>query len=262
MSAFSVWTWNVNSIRARYDRVLNWIENNEPDVLCLQELKCQDGDFPYDEMSSLGYEACVYGQKAYNGVAILSQEEPEEIRMGMDDGSNDTQARLVSARVGDIRVISAYVPNGGQVGSDKWVYKLSWYQRLLQWLETEFDPKDRLVLCGDFNVAPETLDVARPGEWEGGVLCAQEVRDALSGVVEWGLSDTFRQHEAGPGHYSWWDYRRGGFRAGNGLRIDMVYATSSLAKRCTAAQIDVEERREHEGDTPSDHAPVGAIFDL
>ena len=257
---FSVWTWNVNSIRARYDRVLNWLQSNEPDVLCIQELKCQEVDFPFDEVSSLGYEACVLGQKAYNGVAILCQDEPEDIVLGFGDGVDDPQSRFISARIGGVRIISAYVPNGGKMGSDKWHYKLNWYARLRAWLDRECDPSEPLLLCGDFNVAPLASDVARPHEWEDGVLCAPPAREALQSVVDWGLHDTFRQHNQDPEQYSWWDYRQGGLRGGNGLRIDMVYATQAMADRCTGSEIDVDERRERDGDTPSDHAPVGAFF--
>jgi len=259
MFDYKIVTWNVNSIRARHDRVLNWLQANEPDVVCLQELKCTESDFPFDEVSSLGYVVTMLGQKTYNGVAILSFEEPDEVILGMDDGVDDPQARLVSARIDGIRIVCVYVPNGGEMGSAKWSYKLAWYQRLRRWLETHASPDEDLVLCGDFNVAPLGIDVARPQQWGDGVLCASEAREALQNIVDWGLVDTFRMHESAPKHYSWWDYRQSGFANGNGLRIDMVYASHSLAQKCSGVFIDTNERA---GEKPSDHAPVGALFSI
>ncbi len=251
-------SWNVNSIRARYDRVLNWLQYNEPDVLCLQELKCVDGDFPYDEISSLGYTAAVYGQKTYNGVAIISYDEPEDVVLSLNDGVDDPQARVIAATIDGVRVVNVYVPNGGEIGSDKWAYKLRWYDRLRRYFDTQCDPSIPLTLCGDFNVAPLDRDVARPKQWGDGVLCVPEIRASLQKVVDWGLVDTFRMHNDEDGQYSWWDYRKGGFQYGNGLRIDMVYATPALAESCTGCTID---RAEREGEKPSDHAPVVAEFD-
>jgi exodeoxyribonuclease-3 len=250
-------SWNVNSIRARYDRFLNWLQRHEPDVVCLQELKCTEDNFPFDEISSLGYIATVHGQKTYNGVAILSLDEPKDVTMGFGDDVDDPQARIVSAVVEGVRTICVYVPNGGELGSDKWHYKLVWYGRLRRWLDAHVDPTEKVILCGDFNVAPTPLDVARPKQWGSGVLCVPEARAALQNIVDWGFTDTFRTFEDGPEHYSWWDYRRGGFANGNGLRIDMVYASDSLMPKCTGAFIDTEERA---GEKPSDHAPVGARF--
>ena len=177
----------------------------------------------------------------------------------MDDGVDDPQARLVSARIDGIRTVCVYVPNGGEMGSDKWSYKLQWYKRLRSWLEENASPDEDLVLCGDFNVAPLDIDVARPKQWGSGVLCVPEARAALQNVVDWGLVDTFRQHHEDSEVYSWWDYRQNGFANGNGLRIDMVYATQSLAQKCSGAFIDADERA---GEKPSDHAPVGAFFTL
>jgi exodeoxyribonuclease-3 len=250
-------SWNVNSIRARYDRFLNWIQANEPDVICLQELKCQDDSFPFDELSSLGYISTIHGQKTYNGVAILSLDEPKDVMIGLNDGVDDPQARLISAVVEGVRTICVYVPNGGELGSDKWEYKLQWYGRLQAWLNEHVLPTEQVLLCGDFNVAPTDFDVGRPQQWGGGVLCVPEARAALQSVTDWGFVDTFRKFETGPGHYTWWDYRRGGFANGNGLRIDMIYASASLADKCTSVFIDVEERA---GEKPSDHAPIGARF--
>ena len=250
-------SWNVNSIRARYDRLLNWVQANQPDVLCLQEIKCEEQDFPFDELSSLGYIATIHGQKSYNGVAILSLDEPQDVIIGMNDGVTDPQARFISAVFDGVRIICVYVPNGGELGSDKWDYKLAWYRRLHAWLDANVHPTDQLILAGDFNVAPEPLDVARPNQWGAGVLCVPEARQALKRITDWGFVDTFRQRESAGGHYTWWDYRRGGFANGNGLRIDMVYASHGLASKCTQVFIDTEERS---GEKPSDHAPIGASF--
>lgn len=251
-------SWNVNSVRARYDRVLNWLEAHRPDVVCLQELKCQEAEFPFDELSSLGYFAAVLGQKTYNGVAIIALDPPEDIVCNMDDGVDDPQARLIAATVRGVRIVDVYVPNGHKVGSEKWRYKLAWYDRLAAWLAAH-DPKAPLVLCGDFNIAPTDLDVARPDKWANTVLCAPPGREALLRCVDWGLVDTFRRHHEDGGHYSWWDYRPPGLRGDDGLRIDQIYATAPLAARCTAAGIDKEERM---GNKPSDHAPIWADFDL
>lgn len=252
-------SWNVNSIRARYDRVLNWLEAHQPDVVCLQELKCQESEFPFDELSSIGYFAAVNGQKTYNGVALLSLEPFEDIVCNMDDGIDDPQARLIAGTVRGVRVVDVYVPNGEKLTSAKWPYKLAWYDRLAQWLQTHADPAAPLVLCGDFNIAPTDLDAARPDKWHNTVLAAPPGRAALQRLVDWGLIDTFRQHHPDAAEYSWWDYRPPGLRANDGLRIDQIYATAPLAARCTAAGIDKEERM---GTKPSDHAPIWAEFDI
>ncbi|MEE2787867.1 MAG: exodeoxyribonuclease III [Myxococcota bacterium] len=250
-------SWNVNSIRARYDRFLNYLQTHEPDVVCVQELKCTEADFPFDEVSSLGYMASVHGQKSYNGVAILSFEDQAEISCGFDDEVEDSQARLIAATIGGVRVVNVYVPNGGELESDKWVYKLRWYERLHGWLARHHSPSDDLILCGDFNVTPSDIDVARPQEWGGGVLCDARARAQLTRLTTWGLFDTFRERHPDAVEYSWWDYRRNGFYNGNGLRIDMIYATSSLLAQCGSASIDRDERA---GEKPSDHAPVVATF--
>ncbi len=251
-------TWNVNSIRARHDRLLAWLDRHAPDVLCLQELKGTDDAFPFDAVSEAGYHAVVFGQKTYNGVAILSRAEPTDVERGMGDDVDDPQARLVSAQIGGVRVICAYVPNGQEVGSDKYAYKLGWMRRLRDHLDRRFASSDDLVLCGDFNVAPDDADVANPERWADSVLCHRDVRDGLEHVGGWGLVDVFRQHHPEGGVYSWWDYRRLAFPKNDGLRLDHIFATESLAERCTAAEVDRDERK---GTKPSDHAPVIATFD-
>ena len=250
-------TWNVNSVRARSDRLLRWLAAHRPDVLCLQELKVQDSEFPFETLRSAGYEAAVHGQKTYNGVAILARAGPAEVERGFGDGGDDTQARLVSARVAGIRVVSVYVPNGREVGTERWAYKLEWLRRLRAWLERRCRPDEPLVLCGDFNVAPEARDVHDPAAWEPTVLFHPEARAALEGVRSWGLADTLRLHRQEDGLYSWWDYRMLAFPKNNGLRIDLVLASAPLARMCSAASIDRDERK---GILPSDHAPVIAEF--
>lgn len=252
-------TWNVNSIRARLERLLAWLERERPDVVALQELKVTDADFPSAELAARGWQAAVHGQKTYNGVAILARVPLGEVTVGLGDGEDDPEARLVSATAGGVRVVSVYVPNGKAVGSDKWTYKLRWLQRLRAWLDRTARPDQALALCGDFNVAPDARDVARPEEWEGGVLCHEDARTALRRVAAFGLTDLIRlKHADGPGPYTWWDYRMLGFARGNGLRIDHVFATPPLAARCLDAYVAREERK---GRQPSDHAPVVATFD-
>lgn len=243
-------SWNVNSIKARLTRLIAWLEKTQPDVVCLQEIKVQDQEFPALELQTLGYRAAVFGQKTYNGVAILARSEPTEVHRGLE---GDDQARLISATVGGIRVLSAYFPNGQNVGSDKWVYKLDWIRRLTAHLAATYDPGEPLVLCGDFNVAPEDRDVAVPDQWRASVLCHEDGRQALRALAAWGWVDAIRLHHDGPGPYSWWDYRMLAFPKGNGLRIDHVFLTRPLAERCTRAWVDREQRK---GKLPSDHAPV------
>ena len=252
-------SWNVNSIRAREERLLRWLEARRPDVVCLQELKVEDQAFPGAKLRAAGYHSAVCGQRTYNGVGILARSELAEVKKGIDDEVDDLQARLITARVGPLRVLSAYAPNGGEVGSDKWTYKLEWLRRLRSFLDRRFDPKGPLVLCGDFNVAPEARDVCDPVEWEASVLFHKEARAALQGLLAFGLQDTLRLHTQDAGLYSWWDYRLLAFPKNKGLRIDLILASAPAAKACTAASIDRNERK---GQQPSDHAPVLAEFGL
>ena len=268
-----IMSWNVNSIRVREARLLRLLERHQPDVLALQELKTEDKGFPFAALEAAGYHAIAHGQKTYNGVALLSRVPGTDVLRGLDDGVDDPQARLVSARFGDVRVVAVYVPNGSTMGSDKWAYKQQWYARLGAWLQRHASPETPLALCGDFNVAFDARDVHDEAAWADGVLYHPEARALLNGVTAWGLTDTFRQHVTEGGHYSWWDYRGGGFQRGHGLRIDYDFATAPLAARCTAVGIDRDERKVErlpkgvkergEGDTrtaPSDHAPVWADF--
>ncbi|MEO8450854.1 MAG: exodeoxyribonuclease III [Gemmatimonadota bacterium] len=250
-------TYNVNSIRARQDRLVAWLGRAQPDVVCLQELKVADDEFPHEALAALGYHAAIFGQRTYNGVAILSKAEPVDVVLGFDNDPGDDQARVIAVTTGGARIISAYIPNGQTVGSDKFAYKLRWLARFKAWLAATHSPDQAIVVCGDFNVAPEDRDVARPDEWRDSVLCHDDARRALAGLFEWGLVDTIRLHHEGPGPYSWWDYRMLGFPKGNGLRIDHILATKPMAARCTNAWVEREERK---GKLPSDHAPVIAEF--
>ncbi|MFZ5624315.1 MAG: exodeoxyribonuclease III [Gemmatimonadota bacterium] len=260
-------TYNVNSIRARLERTLAWLAREQADVVCLQELKVTEGEFPRAEFEAAGWHLALHGQRTYNGIAILSRAPLLDVCPGLCDEVEDAEARLLSARIPfraadgapppAVRVISAYVPNGKTVGSDKWAYKLRWLERLRHYLDRTARPDEPLILCGDFNVAPEDRDVARPDEWRDSVLCHEEARAALRRIVEWGLEDTIRLHHDGDGPYTWWDYRMLGFAKGNGLRIDHIFVTRSLAERCGNAYVVRDERK---GKLPSDHAPVVAVF--
>jgi exodeoxyribonuclease-3 len=250
-------TWNVNSIRARTERVIPWLEANRPDVLCMQELKVEEDKFPMELFTAIGYEVVLTAQKTYNGVAIASLKKATDVRLGLGDGIEDPQARLISAVVDGVRIASIYVPNGQAVGSDKFEYKLQWMDRLRRWLDTQHDRSEPLALCGDFNVAPEAKDVHDPVAWEKETLFHIDARTALERVRSWGLVDLFRLHHHEGGIYSWWDYQMLAFPKGRGLRIDHIFATESLARRCDSCVIDREARK---GLKPSDHAPVIATF--
>ena len=244
-------TWNVNSVRAREGRLMAWLARHQPEVVCLQELKGTAEVFPMAAVRAAGYHAAVFGQRTYNGVAILGLDAPEDVRHGLDDGVDDVQARLVSAKVCGVRVICVYVPNGGEVGSEKWQYKLTWLERLLAYLRRWHTPVEPLIVCGDFNIVPDDRDAANPDAWRDTVLTHADVRARFRPILDWGLRDVLRERHPEGGIYSWWDYRNLGFANNDGLRIDLVLATSALA--CSDAQVDRDERK---GQQPSDHAPV------
>jgi exodeoxyribonuclease-3 len=246
-------TWNVNSVKARWERLEAFLQRHAPDVVCLQELKLETSSFQAERLRELGYHSAVIGQKTYNGVAILAREEPQAVRIGLDDGVDDEQARLIGAVIGGLTVYSIYVPNGSEPESPKFAYKLQWLQRFGAYLQRHHTPDEAVVVCGDLNIAPADIDVARPDEWNETVLCRPEVRTAFSELIAWGLVDCVRTLRPEPGLYSWWDYRQLAFPKGNGLRIDHVLATRSVAQRATQALVDRDERK---GKLPSDHAPV------
>ena len=235
-------TWNVNSIRKRLDRVIPWLDQHRPDVLCVQETKVEDDAFPRAEIEAAGYHVLCHGQKSYNGVALLTREPARDPVWGFGDDVQDPQARFLVASVGQVRVGTVYVPNGQEVGSEKFRYKLEWLDRWRKWLDKHGDKNAEVAFCGDLNVAPDDRDVYDPVGWKDQVLCHPDERAALTRVCEWGLTDTFRQL---------------GFPKNRGVRIDMILCTPALSSRLVHAAIDREARK---GKDPSDHAPVLAEF--
>ena len=254
-------TWNVNSLRTRQERVLGFLERHAPDLVCLQETKCEDAKFPREAFEEAGWQLAVHGQKTYNGVALLSRLPLEEVRCGFPGDPVAEEARVISATVGGVRWINAYVINGKEVGSDKYARKLAWLDALAAWLREAHDTAEPLVLLGDYNIAPEDRDVHDPEEWRDRILFSGPEHQRLAELTNWGLKDLFRLHEKDGGHYSWWDYRSMAFRFGKGLRIDLTLGTAPVAARCTGSWIDREERRQGDWEAkPSDHAPV--VLDL
>jgi exodeoxyribonuclease III len=251
-------TWNVNSLRVRLPQVLAWLEHAPVDVLAMQETKLTDADFPRAQFAALGYQVLCSGQKTYNGVALLSRWPQTQVLTDMP-GFEDPARRVLAATTGQLRVVNLYVPNGQTVGSDKYRYKLRWLEALAGWLASELAGSSRLVVLGDFNIAPEDRDVHDPAAWAGLVHVSEPERAALRRLLDLGLIDVFRRFEQPPETFSWWDYRMGAFRRNLGLRIDLVLAQRRLADTCTACAIDREPRR---AERPSDHAPVTAEFDL
>ncbi len=250
-------TWNVNSVRARLDRLLAFLARQGPDVVCLQELKVTDADFPRGPLEAAGWKALTHGQKTYNGVAILSREEPADVERGMGVADIDPDARLIAATVKGVRVVSAYVPNGKVVGSDKWETKLRWLGGLQVWAASNLDSRCPAVLCGDFNIAPEDRDAKNPDKWRDSVLCHPDVRAAFEALKGLGLADALRTMRPNDEVFTWWDYRELGFPKNDGLRIDHLLVTPPLAARLVSVTVDRDERK---GKLPSDHAPVIAEF--
>ena len=251
-------TWNVNSLKVRLPQVLEWAGRHRPDVLCLQETKLRDEQFPAIEIRAAGYEPFANGQKTYNGVAILARSAPGDVVTAIP-GFADEQKRVLGATVGSVRVICVYVPNGESITSEKYPYKLKWLDAFHRWLEQELARHPRLAVLGDFNVAPEDRDVHDPRAWEGQVLFSAPERNAFQSLLAAGLKDAFRLFEQPDQSFTWWDYRVNAFRRKMGLRIDHILLSEALAKACTACTIDVEPRR---SERPSDHAPVLAELNL
>ena len=253
-------TWNVNSLKVRLPQVLQWLESARPDLLALQETKLTDDKVPREDIEAAGYQVIHSGQKTYNGVAILSRlpGQPDDILTDLP-GLEDHQRRVLAADYGGLRLINLYVPNGSEVGSDKYAYKLEWLTRLAEFLAGELRRYPRLAVVGDFNIAPEDRDVHDPDLWAGAVLASEPERAAFRRLLALGLVDTFRLFQQPEASYSWWDYRAGAFRRNRGLRIDHILASQPLAEHCTACYIDREPRG---WERPSDHAPVVAEFDL
>ena len=250
-------TWNVNSVKMRADAVTAWLEERKPGILALQEIKLTEETFPAAAFAGAGYGAAVHGQKTYNGVALLSPDAVENVAKGLPEMEDDPQARLIKARRGDVTIINVYVPNGSEVGSDKYAYKLRWLDALARHLEARHRPDEALVIVGDFNVAPEERDIYDPVAFKDQVLFSEPERGALRRLLDWGLVDLFRRFHEEAGLYSWWDYRAAAFRRKMGARIDLILATRPLADRALRCEIDVEPRRREK---PSDHTPVWAEF--
>lgn len=249
-------TWNVNSIRSRLDQLTAWLARAAPDVVCFQETKVEDELFPHEALGEVGYRAVTSGQKTYNGVAIAAKFglAIEDVKKDLDGDAADVHRRFIAATIEGVRIVDVYVPNGQAVGLPAFTYKLAWLSRLARDLEAHCSPSAEVLVCGDFNVAPEPIDVHDPKKWEGQVLCTPEERAALRRVLSFGLVDAFRaRHPDEAGLYSWWDYRMGAFKKNRGLRIDLALMTPSLLERCTAVTID---KRPRELERPSDHAPV------
>lgn len=253
-------SWNVNSLKVRLPQVLDWLAASEPDVLCLQETKQENGAFPVKELEAAGYLAAYSGQKTYNGVAILSRLPLTDVTMGIPHFV-DEQKRLIAATVatqhGPLRVVCAYFPNGQSLDSDKYIYKLGWISALTAWLREEMNRHGQLALLGDYNIAPEARDVCDPAAWEGQVLVSEPERAAFRALIGLGLIDAFRLFEQAEKTYTWWDYRMLAFRRNKGLRIDHILVTPALASKCLTCKVDKDARR---AERPSDHAPVIADF--
>lgn len=245
-------TWNVNSLRVRLPQVLAWVAEKAPDILCVQETKLKDEDFPADEIRSLGYQVAFSGQKTYNGVAVLSRSSIEDVATDLP-GLDDPQRRVLSATIGPLRVLNLYVPNGQEVGSDKYQYKLGWLRHLADYARTLRASHRHIVICGDFNIAPEDRDVHDPEAWRGRILCSEPEREAFKSLTAAGFRDIFRKFEQPDQTFSWWDYRGGAFRRNRGLRIDHILCSDDLYDHVTSCTIDNEPRKLQR---PSDHAPV------
>ncbi len=247
-------TWNVNSLKVRLPHLLDWLAAAQPDVLCVQETKLTDPKFPRAEIAAAGFEVAFAGQKTYNGVALLARRAPLDIVTELP-GFADDQKRVVAATVTDTRIVCLYAPNGQAVGSDKYAYKLRWYEALRGWLADELARHPRLAVLGDLNIAPEDRDVHDPKAWEGQVHCSEPERAAFRALLALGLKDAFRLFEQPEKSFSWWDYRMLGFRRNAGLRIDHVLLSAPLAAQCTSCTIDKAPRKL---ERPSDHTPVVA----
>ncbi|MDR3157785.1 MAG: exodeoxyribonuclease III [Zoogloeaceae bacterium] len=250
-------TWNVNSLKVRLPHLLDWLVQSGTDIVCLQETKLEDANFPRAELAAAGYHVACGGQKTYNGVALASRCPLEDIQIG-NPYFPDAQKRLIAATISGMRVISAYCPNGQAVGSDKYAYKLKWFAALAAWLKEELAARRDLALCGDFNIAPEDRDVYNPAAWAGRILCSEPERAAFSALLDLGLEDSFRLFPQPEKSFSWWDYRQLGFVKNHGLRIDHILLSAPLAARVIAADIDRAPRKR---ERPSDHAPVCVILD-
>jgi exodeoxyribonuclease-3 len=252
-------TYNVNSIRKRLPLVLRWLEQHQPDVMCLQETKVQDCDFPLQAIRDLGYHVCMRGMKGYNGVATLSRQAPERVRYGLEEGPDSEDVRILQTVVGGIPIVNTYVPQGYKVGTDKYAFKLQWFERVRRYFEKYLDPEKPALWVGDVNVAPEPVDVYHPDRRVNDVDFHIDARNAYKRALSWGFVDVFRKLHPDRVQYTYWDYFRNAFQNNWGWRIDHILATRPLAERCRAADVDIEPRR---AECASDHTVVWADFDL
>jgi exodeoxyribonuclease III len=244
--------WNVNSLKVRLPQLVDWAARQLPDVVCLQETKLEDANFPVDSLRDIGFHAAYAGQKTYNGVAILSREPLTDVTAGVA-GFEDDQKRVIAATLGDMRIVCVYVPNGQSVDSDKYQYKLRWLEATTKWLGDELGRHEKLAVLGDFNIAPDERDVHDPKAWEGQVLFSEPERAAFRRLLDLGLKDSFRLFDQPEKSFTWWDYRMNAFRRKMGLRIDHILLSEPLAKTCKSVVIDIEQRK---AERPSDHAPI------
>lgn len=251
-------TWNVNSIKVRLPQVLEWLDHQRPDILALQETKTIDENFPAEGIEAAGYRVACSGQKTYNGVAILGKETIADCVTDIP-GLEDPQRRVLFATSGGVRVLNVYVPNGQDVGSEKFQYKLNWLAKLTEFVKNELEHYDNLVVLGDFNITPDDRDVHDPEAWRDQILCSTPERSALRKILDCGLQDSFRLFDQPEQSFSWWDYRAAGFRRNAGLRLDLILASRALSAKCTSSYIDTAPRKL---DRPSDHAPAVSEFEL
>jgi len=245
-------TWNVNSLAVRLPQVLDWLATHPVDALVLQETKLSDDKFPAAQIQDAGYQVAWFGQKTYNGVALLSKQPAADVVRNIP-GFDDDMARVIGGTVGGIRVVGGYFPNGQAPDSDKFQYKMRWLQALRDWLPSELAAHPQLVVMGDFNIAPEDRDVHDPVAWAGQIHCTPEERAHFRALIDLGLVDAFRLFEQPPKSWSWWDYRNLAFRKNQGLRIDHILVSEELKARVAACTIDKLPRK---NERPSDHAPV------
>jgi exodeoxyribonuclease-3 len=252
-------TWNVNSINIRMEHLTTWLTDSNVDVVCFQETKTVDENFPIDALREAGYEAAILGQKSYNGVAIVSRFPIEDVQKNFLDDTEDSPKRLIAATVNGIRIVNTYIPNGTELGTDKFTFKLDWLQRLRHFFDDHCDASQDVLLCGDFNVAMEDADVWNVGAWEGKLHFTKTERAAMFHVKQWGFVDVFRKMNGDVQEFSWWNYREGAWQRNRGLRIDHIWTSRSLAEKCVSCHIDKAPRALEK---PSDHAPVIAEFKI
>ena len=251
-------SWNVNSLRVRLPHVLDWLNTAKPDLLGIQETKTTDDNFPIDEIREAGYNVVFSGQKTYNGVAVISKGEARDIVTDIP-GLDDPQRRVLGATFGNLRFLNLYIPNGSEVGSEKYAYKLDWLDKLVAYVKTQLKEHEQFIMVGDFNIAPEDADVHAPEEWVGSVLVSDEERKRFQQLIKLGLHDSFRLFDQEEKLFSWWDYRAAAFRRNRGMRIDHILVSHALKDKCTASYIDKEPRKL---ERPSDHTPVVLEIDI